>query len=208
MRYDSADRILSLSFTRDPEEHAATMVDAGRRLMAPTSRMSPWVPFTLMIAIGAVTGAAMELYRRYVLPPLLGTTDVMPLPVAFLVLLPVILIVIGLLVTLMVRAKRRQHRAIIARLEPKAFIDMDIFRQGIRVTNGPMTMDVDWAGIRNVVAANKRIDLEAEGYVIYIPERAFENRAAFVRGSADIRKLWRDAMKHDRDNKMIEAGLK
>jgi hypothetical protein len=207
MRYDAADRILSFSFARDPEEHAAAMMEAGHRLVAPIRRVSPWRPFFIMIGIGVITGAAMELYRRYLLPPLLGTSDVASLPMALLVLLPLMLIAAALIVAYLVRAGIRQHNAIVARLDPKMFIDVDIFKDGIRVTSGPLTMDIDWPGVHEIVSSNRRIDLEAEGYVVYIPERAFADRAAFARGAADIRKLWRNAVRHDRDSRMIEAGL-
>lgn len=207
MRYDPADRILSLSFSRDPEEHASAMIEAGRKLAAPTGRVSPWGPFFLMIGIGVAIGVVMESYRAYVLPSLLGTTEIAPLPVILLELLPVVLIGAALVSIYAVRAGARQRRSLVSRFDPHVVIDVDIFRQGIGIASGAMTMDIDWTGIRDVITANGRIDFEAEGYMIYIPERAFANHAAYTEGSREIRKLWREAVRHDRDSRMIEAGL-
>lgn len=207
MRYDPSDRIFSLSFARDPEEHADAMMEAGRKLVTRSGPASVWRPFFVMIGGGIAIGLAMEFYRGLVLPALLGTTDVTPLPVVLLELLPVALVVGVLIAAYVMRAGIRQQRAIVARLDPKIFVDIDILRQGLRISSGPMLTEMDWTGVRDIVAAGNRLDIETEAYVIYVPERAFANRAAFNEAAGQIRTLWREARRNEHDSRMIAAGL-
>ena len=207
MRYDPSERILSFSFARDPEEHADAMMEAGRKLLTRAGPASVWRPFFVMIGAGIAIGVAMELYRGFVLPALLGTADVTPLPVVLLELLPVVLVAGMLVAAFAMRAGIRQQRAIAARLDPKVFVDIDILRQGLRISSGPLLMEMDWTGVRDIVAAGNRLDIETEAYVIYVPERAFASRAAFDEAAGQIRTLWREARRNAHDSRMIAAGL-
>ena len=51
------------------------------------------------------------------------------------------------------------------------------------------------------------MEIECELSVIFIPERAFANRAAFNEAGREMRNVWRQALKRDHDSRMVAAGL-
>lgn len=207
MRYDPADRVLSLSFAREPEEHADVILEAGRRMLAGPGSGSPWRMFFVAIGFGVVVGIAMEIHRRFVLPALLGTSDIAPLSVVAVQLLPVVILVLGLYALLHARTLRRRRSALVARLAPALYIDVDIFPTGISASSGQVAIEVDWPAARNVFVDAGRIEIECESFSLYIPERAFADHKVFTDAAIEIRKLWREDVKHDRDSRMLAAGL-
>lgn len=207
MRYDPADRVLSLSFTRNPQEHADVMIESGRRMLTSTEPAYAWGGFGVAIGFGAVVGIVMEIHRRFILPSLLGPSDITPLGTVALQLLPLILLAAALYIFLHRRAVQRQRRALISRLEPNLFIDVDIFSRGIISSSGQFTVEIDWPVVRDIFADAGRIEVECESFSVYIPERAFACRSAFNEAAKEIRDLWREALKRDRDSKMVAAGL-
>jgi hypothetical protein len=194
MRTDAQSRIMSLSFKREPEEHTRVMLEAGRRLTTPPSFANRWPRLLIgAIAFGAVVGIAMEGYRRFILSPLLGIVDVPPLNVIVLQLLPFFLLLIALLYLRMHYVQKRRLRAMIERLEPNLFIDIDIYRDGLRLSSEHLTITLEWAAARNVLLNSTRIEFEGESFTTYIPQRAFADRQAFEAAATEIRQLWRDA---------------
>ena len=105
MPYDPATRVLSLSFTRDPEEHADVMLDAARRMVTETDPGLAWGRFIgFAIGLGATVGIVMEIHRRFVLPLILGPADIAPLGVVVVQLLPLVLVAVALYAWLYLRA--------------------------------------------------------------------------------------------------------
>lgn len=207
MRYDPATRVLSLSFTRDPKEHADVMFETGRRMMTSSDPVSAWTGFGIAIGFGAVVGLVMEIHRRFVLPLLLGPSELAPLGTVTLQFLPLILLVVAFYVLLHFRVARRQRKALISRLEPNLVVDVDIFSKGIVASSGQFAVEIDWPIVTNILVDGSRIEIECESFAIYLPHRAFANHAAFTEAARDLRKLWREAVKLERDSKMIAAGL-
>lgn len=207
MAYDPETRILSLSFTRDPGEHADAMLEMGRRMTTSADPISAWTGFGLAIGFGAVVGVVMEIHRRFVLPMLAGSSEIAPLGMVALQLLPLLLLVAALYAILHQRTIRRRRTALVSRLERNLVIDVDIFSKGLTSSSGQVTIDIDWAAVTDIVVNGNRIEIECESFATYLPERAFTNRAAFAEAARDLRKLWREAVKHDRDSRMLAAGL-
>ena len=207
MGYDPATRILSLSFTRDPKEHADVMFETGRRMMTSTDPLSAWAGFGVAIGFGAIVGIVMELHRRFVLPLILGPSEIAPLGTVIVQLLPLILLILALYAILYVRVARSRRRALTSRLEPNLVIDVDIFSQGIATSSGQFSVEIDWPAVRNILLEGNRIEIECESFSLYLPERAFANRAAFTEAARELRKLWHEALKRERDSKMVAAGL-
>jgi hypothetical protein len=209
MRHDPASRVLSLSFTRDPAEHADVMIAAGRR-MFPVRRSSSlrwsWIRFSLAIAAGIVIGFIMEAYRRLVLP-FLGMQDTVPLGTAMLQVLPLALLAVALLIAFAWWGIRLRRSAFAARISPGVIVDVDIFTDGLTSSGGDLIIDLDWLAVREVYADANRIEIECESFVVYLPVRAFADGKAFTHGAAEIRKLWRDRLKRDRDRRLLGAGV-
>lgn len=209
MSYEAADRVLSISFVRDPEEHADMMLQAGRRMVTETdSSVAWWKAIGTAIGFGVVVAIVMELYRRILLPVILDPSEIAPFGTAALELLPLILLVVALFAFLYARASRRRRRVLISRLRPGVFVDVDIFSKGICVSNGGQsTVEVDWPAVRNIFAVRDGMEIECEVFVFHIPLRAFASRAAFNEAGQEIRNVWREALKREHDGKMIAAGL-
>lgn len=207
MRYDPASRVMSLSFTRNPDEHVDVMLETGRRMMTSPDPVSAWAAFGVAIGFGAIVGIVMEIHRRFVLPLLLGPSEIAPLGTVTLQLLPLVMLIVALYVVLHLRVTKRRRRALASRLDPNRIIDVDIFTQGIVSSSGHVTVELAWAGVTNIVLDGGRIEIECESFAVYLPERAFANRAAFVQAAKDLRGLWREATKREHDSKMLAAGL-
>lgn len=207
MRYDPADRVLSLSFARDREEHADVMLETSRRMTTTTDPVSAWTGFGMVIGFGVAVGAVMELHRRFVLPSFLGPAEIAPLGTIMAQLLPLVLLIIALYALFHIRAIKRRRRALLSRLNADLVIDVDIFIQGLTSSSDGLSIDIDWSCVSSVVIDSKRIEIECECFSVYIPERAFENRKAFTRAAREVRDLWRDAVKRERDSKLLAAGL-
>lgn len=193
MRYDAKDRIMSLSFQREPEEHVDVMLAAGRRMMTPNRASYNWSIIGAAVGFGAVVGISMEIYRRFVLSPLLGVDEVTPLTVIVLQLLPLLLLISALVYGWIRYIGKRRKQMLLDRLEPDLFVDLDIFRDGLRMTAGTLTLSLEWTGIRAILTGTQRIEFDGESFTAYVPERAFESRQAFEAAVGQFRAFWLEA---------------
>ncbi|MDB5526249.1 MAG: hypothetical protein JWM58_4012 [Rhizobium sp.] len=193
MRQDAQNRIMSLSFKRLPEEQADVLLGAGRRFLTGAGTKRGRNILVGAVAFGIMVGLGMEIYRRFVLSPLLGVDEVTPLNIIILQLLPFLILLAALIFAMSRQGNRRQRQALIDRIEPDIFIDIDIFRDGLRSTAGALTMTMDWAAVRSIDVRADRIEFEGETLTAYIPKRSFADRQAFEAAAAQLRTLWLDA---------------
>jgi len=193
MRTDAQSRIMSLSFKREPQEHAEIMLEAGRRFMTSPLALRPWPLLAGAIGLGAVFGLVMEGYRVFILTPLLGIGEVAPLSVICLQLAPILLVAAGLLFGWARHVRQRRRQLLIARVGADMFADVDIFRDGIRTSAGPLVVTLAWEGIRHITTGPSRIEFEADTFIAYLPERAFADHQAFQAAARQIHQLWLDA---------------
>lgn len=207
MRYDPTTRLMTLSFVRDPAEHAGILMEVGKRLVTSTKRISAWVPFFGAIAVGVVVGITMELYRHFVLPLMLHDAEIAPLSIVVLQLLPIILLLIALYIVAVVYVTRSRRKVLVSRFAPGVLMDVDIFEKGISTSSNHFTVEMDWLCVKEIIVTEHRIDLESENGALYFPERAFADRRAFNEAVATFRRLWREAKKTERDTALIRAGV-
>lgn len=207
MRYDPASRVLSLSFTRDPREHADVMLEMGRRLTTGTDPLSVWTGFGLAIGFGAIVGIAMEIHRRFVLPLILGPAEIAPFGTVVVQILPLVVLIVALYGVLHRRATRRRLNALTSRLQRDQVVDVDIFTGGVVSSSGGFAIEIDWPAVTNILADADRIEIECESFAIYLPERAFVGRLAYNDAARQLRRLWHEAVKHEHDSRMVAAGL-
>jgi hypothetical protein len=92
-------------------------------------------------------------------------------------------------------------------LRPGVAVDADFFTRGIRLSTDQSVTQIDWTLVQSISAIDKSLEIDCESYAIHIPERAFASRAAFLDAGNQIRHVWREAVKRDRDGRMIAAGL-
>ncbi|MGV3551542.1 hypothetical protein [Rhizobium sp.] len=207
MPYSPAERLLSVSFERRRDEHADAMFDIGRRMMTENRTVSPWIGFAMAIGLGVVVGATMEVHRRFIMPVVFGITDTAPLGTAILQFLPLLLIAAGVYAFFYMRTVKGQRAALTSRIRPGLTIDIEIFEAGVAVLMPAFSMEVDWPFVSDVYIDGARIEIECESLSIYIPERAFPDRATHVAAYKQIRGAWQDAAKRERDRRMLEAGI-
>jgi hypothetical protein len=192
-RYDPTSRVMSLSFDRNPAEHAGMLVASAEKLLTARGPAFSRPMVAVLVAGGLGVGILMELYRRYVLALLTDLASIPTLGLAVLQLLPLLALAgLGIYVHLS-RRRRRIEAALAARLDAKSFVDVDIFADGIRWTSGNVTIQVDWNAVRQIGASGGRIELATDTFSLYLPQRAFHNPADFSDGLRQLRGLWRNA---------------
>lgn len=203
MRFDPESRVLSFSFKRDRNEHAALMLMLGRRLTSSIRRARPARTIAASIAAGLAFGLVVELYRLHVLPYLYGPEPTTP----FLLMLALYLPLLALLALgsyfLVRRANARRLQILAGHLAKDEFVDVDVFRSGIASSAGGHSIQTDWTAISEVFVEDGLIVAQSEGHASYLPLRAFANKAAFDEAASMIRKLWHEAKRVERDRAMV-----
>lgn len=193
MHLDAQDRVLSLSFERNPKEHVDAMIAAGRRLVRPRRKLPRSVTFVGSIIIGIAIGMSMDFYRKLVLEPVFGVDAVAPLGIVLLQILPIIIMLAVLYYIFCIRAVKRRRQALIDRMEPGKFVDVDIFKEGLRTSYGLITTMFDWRAVNDIVVRQDRIEFDFDTSISYIPARAFKSRAEFEAAAQQTRRLWAEA---------------
>ena len=203
MRYDPESRILSFSFKRDRNEHAALMLSLGKRLTASTRRAQPAQRLAASIVAGLLFGVVVEVYRLYVLSYVYGPEPTTPFPLMVVLYLPLFAL-LGLGIYYLTRREQARRLQILAgHLAIDEFIDVDVYKHGISTSSGGHSIQTDWTAISEVFVENGLLVAQSEGHAAYLPQRAFPIKAAFDEAAATIRKLWRDAKRSERDRAMI-----
>jgi hypothetical protein len=193
MKFGPESRVMSLSFVRDPKEHAQVMLEAGRRFTTPVGPRYHWQTLLGAAGIGVLIALAMELYRSFFLIPVLEIANVPPLDVVLAQFLPFLLLIFLVYFGRARYLQGRHRKALEDRVSASAFVDVDIFEGGIASTVERMQVSMEWAGVRNVYVSDQRIEFECDVFVLYIPARAFADKPTFEKACQDIYTLWRQA---------------
>lgn len=191
LKYEAVNRVLSISFEREPQEHVDAVLSANRWFMATKRPRYTWLVLTGAILFGAAIGFLMEAYRRYLLPLVLGQENIPTLSVLLFQFLPFVILVGGLIVTRASYLERLHRRAYVSQLEKGQFIDTDVYENGIETTTGDITVWMPWNTVKEVVVAKKRIEIIGDAFVAYLPERAFPDRAVFHKAGVKLAELKR-----------------
>ncbi|WP_137156908.1 hypothetical protein [Rhizobium sp. FKL33] len=193
MRYHASQRVLSVSFERQPEEHADVILSFGNRL---TSIRPPRLNlFTIAVAtaFGLAIGAALEAYRRLILPEIVGLDSVPPLSVILLQILPFLLLISALILGRAYYLETLKKASFASEIAAGAFIDTDIYENGVETSSDETTIWMPWTSIREINVGKKRIELVGDGFTAYFPERAFSDKAAYSKALLTFSKLHRAA---------------
>ena len=194
LKYEAVNRILSISFERDPQEHVDVVLSINRWYMATHRPRYSWLVLAGAVGFGLGIGLLMELYRRYLLPQLLGATGIPTLAMVLFQFLPFVVLIGTLIAGRTTYLERLHRRTYAAQLEEGYFIDTDVYENGIETTAGDVTVWTPWRAVKEVVVANRRIEIIGDAFVAYLPERAFADKAAFHRAGvrlAELRRLSR-----------------
>ncbi|MFM2279920.1 MAG: hypothetical protein RLZZ444_2151 [Pseudomonadota bacterium] len=185
LRYDAGNRLVSASFQRDPSEYADIVLTSDR-FTQPGRKLRFWQVAVSALTAGSAVGLAMEAYRRFLLPDLVDTAIIPPLPVVVLQFLPFVLLIVAAALARSWYQRGRKRRALIAQFAPDQFIDIDIYENGIEASHGDIITWLPWTSVREVAQVKGRIEIIGETFVTYLPERAFPDTANFRMAAAQI----------------------
>ncbi|MCV3766898.1 hypothetical protein [Rhizobium sp. TRM95796] len=195
MRYQAWQRVLSASFERQPNEHADVILSSGNRLSSTRAPRLNLFTVGVATAFGLAIGAALEAYRRFILPDLVGLDSVPPLSVILLQLLPFLLLISALILGRAYYLEGLKKLSLASEIAPGAFIDIDVYETGVETSSGETTIWMPWTSIREINVGKKRIELVGDGFTAYFPERAFSDKAAYSDALLTFSKLHRAARK-------------
>ncbi|GAC1045729.1 hypothetical protein [Rhizobium sp. No.120] len=187
---------ITVSFIRQPDEHVAVMLRAGRRV----ARRSPqkaqnevaWF-FISAIAVGAGLPVLFYLLRRYVYVPVLGLSpSIHEADIAIIWLVPSLMIY-ALILVYYRWAIRRRRMAMRSRIRPGVVITATADAQGASWASTDIKIWLGWSEIINISRADGRIEFDLESFVTYIPASAFSDQQAQDTAFARILGFWRAA---------------
>jgi hypothetical protein len=191
MRYHASKRIMSLSYEREPQEHADVILSHGRRYMSAARPPFSWFAVLGAIAFGLLIGLGLECYRRYALPYVLDASEIPTLSIILFQLLPFLLLISALILGRSRYLESFRKQSLASELPTHVFIDTDVYENGVETTSDHMTIWMSWSTVRDVNVAKKRIEIVSDAFVIYFPERAFSDKAAFNQAILQVSKFWR-----------------
>jgi hypothetical protein len=191
MRYRTANRVMSLSFERDPNEHADVILSGGKQFMRVTKSHISWFAVVGATLFGLVLGLLLELYRRFVLPLVLDAEVIAPLPVILSQLLPFLLLVSGLILGRSLYLNELRKQSVAAELKRGLFIDTDVYADGIETTSDSVTVWMPWHAVRDVIVGKRGIEILGDAFVVYLPERAFKDREDYSRAFQQFLEFWK-----------------
>lgn len=183
-------RVMQLSYKRLPEEHADSMIRAGR-LFLETRAPRKAAPYLIgAVIFGIICGVGIEAFRELVLAPYLGIGELPTVQVIVLEMLPVML-AIGLGAVMQREIVRRGRRKrLIASLADNVIIDVDIYERGMETSIGGVFTYCAWPAFRGVALDKKAVRFLRDDSLFEIPARAFRDRQDFEARGADIVGLW------------------
>lgn len=187
---------ISVSFIRQPDEHVAVMLRAGRRV----ARRSPqkvqnevaWF-FISAIAVGVGLPVLFYLLRRYVYVPVFGLSpSIHEAELAIIWLVPSLMIY-ALILVYYRWAMRRRRAVMRSRIRPGVRITATANAQGASWASTDTRIWFGWSEIINISRADGRIEFDLESFVTYIPASAFSDQQAQDAAFARILGFWQAA---------------
>ncbi len=185
---------IAVSFNRNPHEAVVIMFDASRRFSQTGAQEFTFGVWSVVIIAAGLLGIGMELYRRFVLPGFFNTQIFPTFFTAMAYFAPVFVFALMAWFFYFWSSRRAMRKGMIKRLAPHCIIDIDVTAVGIKVGTNDMVLFVPWKSIRRVAVAGKRIECDTETSVIYFPDRAFADHAAFQNAYKRMHLLWRRAI--------------
>ncbi len=187
---------ITVSFIRQPDEHVAVMLRAGRRV----ARRSPQkaqneVGWFFISAIAVASGLPVLFYllRRYVYVPVFGLSpSIREADIAIIWLVPSLMIYAVILIYYR-WAMRRRRTAIRSRIRPSVTITVTANARGASWASTDTKIWLGWNEIIGISRADGRIEFDLESFATYIPASAFSDQQAQDAAFARILSLWRAA---------------
>ncbi len=192
-------RVTQLSFKRLPEEHAETMLRAGKLFLQSRSRRKP-VPYLIgAVIFGIVCGVGIEAFRQFVLAPHFGINALPTVQVVAFEMLPVMLAIGAGAVIQREIVRRGRRKRLIASLAPDVMIDVDVYERGMETSIGGVFSYCSWPAFLDVQLEKNAITFFRDDTLFSIPARAFKDRKEFDARGREIVDLWRRAKPHGRE---------
>lgn len=181
-----SDEDLSVTFKRDAAEHVAVMQGFGKRLVArDNARRSRVVDFLGWAVLGVAIFAFFNVVFLPVFDRGLSPTHARLLITVCFVLLVAFLLLLASTVFYM----RRYKRVLMRRLSAPEDIEIRADGRGIEANTRFSRSFFDWRDIRAIGRVAGRLEIELDGYILYIPARAFADEARMKAALERLRAL-------------------
>ncbi|ENN84426.1 hypothetical protein RHSP_22544 [Rhizobium freirei PRF 81] len=185
-----------VSFQRQPDEHVAVMLRAGRRLAGRSPQKAQnevgWF-FISAIAVGAGLPVLFYLLRRYVYIPVFGLSpSIHEADIAIIWLVPSLMIY-ALILVYARWAMRRRLVVMRSRIRPNVAITVTANTEGASWASTNTTIWLGWSEVINIRRVDRRIEFDLESFVTYIPASAFSDQREQDAAFARILGFWRAA---------------
>ncbi len=92
----------------------------------------------------------------------------------------------------MLRHKRQSQ--LLARFRARGWADVEVTEKGFTFVIDARSQRFDWRAVHNVSHDKNKILLDLDQSVVYIPERAFSDRATFLAQYKLIRQTWHERL--------------
>lgn len=198
-------RIVQVSYKRLPEEHADSMIRAGRLFLETRAPRKVGPYLVGAIIFGVLCGIGIEAFRQFVLMPYFGIESLPTTQVVVLEMLPVML-AIGLGAVMQREIVRRgRRRRLIGSLTKDVIIDVDIYERGMETSSGGVFSYCGWAAFSRVAVEKNAITFFRDDTLFSIPARAFKDRQDFEARGGEIVALWKAAVEKAKPARPLDA---
>ena len=168
-----SDEDLTVTFKRDAAEHVAVMQGFGKRLVARENARSRVVDALVWAALGVAIFAFFNVVFLPAFDQGLSPSQArLLITVCFVLLVAFFLLLVSTVFYMM-----RYKRVLMRRLSAPEEIEIRADKRGIEANTRFSRTFFDWRDIRAISRLAGRLEIELDGYVVYIPVRAFADEA-------------------------------
>ncbi len=186
--------LVSVSYQRDALEELQVHTNARRRFSGPLDETFLYQSALFAIVTIVLMVVAIEVSRHYM--------PFFPDAPGFLAyhgqywaaFLPMVLLFVVAVFGYARMLRRKRDAIFLSRLRAKGWADVEISSKGFVFVVDARNQRFDWRAVRNVSHVKDKILLDLDQSVVYIPERAFSDRATFLAQYKVIRQAWHDRL--------------
>ncbi|MCO6184774.1 YcxB family protein [Rhizobium sp. L1K21] len=186
--------LVSVSYQRDALEEFDVQQDAQKRFAKPLGETFTYQSVLFGFIVLALIIGTVEV-SRHLTPIFPDAPGALAYHGDYWAAFMPIVILLGVAAIGFARMFRHRQEALrIARIRARGWADVEISATGLIYVTDGRNQRLDWRAVRSVSHAKDKILLDLDQSTIYIPERAFANRAEFLSQYKVIRQAWLDRL--------------
>ena len=178
---------LHIEFIRKADEHVEVMMSFAGRLQTTGPK---WRGRVAGLLAGILLGSG-PMVLLHLIDPAFIAYGLPPEEMRWLVWLVIVeAILLVWLLGWLVMAGRRYRTNLMAQITPGRMAGVSADGEGVVTWGSSSRFAIGWADVRAVDLMAGRIEIASEGFVIYVPARAFADEAAMGEALENLRALW------------------